>query len=441
MSEFLLDLAKGKAGGIPSYCTASPLVIEVCLRRAKESGRPVLIEATANQVNQFGGYTGMQPWDFAALLYKMADSIGLPRQQLLLGGDHLGPLVWSNEPASAAMEKAEALVRSYVEAGFEKIHLDTSMHLGDDDPGQPLGDEIIARRGARLCAACEAAFFERKAKHPSAVHPVYVIGSEVPIPGGATEKEDGITVTSPEALLRTYDVYKTIFSDCGLDSAWRYVIGIVVQPGVEFGDETFFVYHHEKASRLVGAARGLDHIVLEGHSTDYQPRTALAEMVRDGIAILKVGPALTFAMREALFSLSMIEKELLAEGHQAKLPDTLERIMLKEPVHWERHYHGSEQQLRLKRKYSFSDRSRYYFAASEVQEAIEALFKNLDTADIPLPLLHQYMPFEYEAVCRGEVESSAKALVSEHITAVLRDYEYAAFGQHMEKQIKEVCNK
>lgn len=48
-------------------------------------------------------------------------------------------------------------------------------------------------------------------------------------------------------------------------------------------------------------------------------------MVTDGIAILKVGPALTFGLREALFSLSMMEKELVPEEKRANFIETLDR--------------------------------------------------------------------------------------------------------------------
>ena len=59
--------------GIPSYCSANELVLEIALRRAKELNKPVLIEATANQVNQFGGYTGMKPADTHPAMRSMTD--------------------------------------------------------------------------------------------------------------------------------------------------------------------------------------------------------------------------------------------------------------------------------------------------------------------------------------------------------------------------------
>lgn len=40
---------------VPSYCTANELVIEAVLEEALRHDDIALIEATANQVNQFGG--------------------------------------------------------------------------------------------------------------------------------------------------------------------------------------------------------------------------------------------------------------------------------------------------------------------------------------------------------------------------------------------------
>ena len=203
----------GEKVGIPSYCSANKYVLEAALERAKASRRPVLIEATANQVNQFGGYTGMRPKDFKALVTGMAESLGVDESLLILAGDHLGPLTWSDEPEKEAMKKAEDLVREFVEAGFTKIHLDTSMKLGDDSKTEMLATEVIARRGVRLYKACMDSYEKVKAANPDAMRPVFIIGSEVPIPGGAQEAEEGINVTRPEDFRDTVDTYKRIFAE------------------------------------------------------------------------------------------------------------------------------------------------------------------------------------------------------------------------------------
>ena len=86
LQKMMEDRRNGIKAGIPSYCTANPLVLEMALRRAKKLGRPVLIEATANQVNQYGGYTGMVPKDFYKMVLEMAEKIGVPENQMILAG-------------------------------------------------------------------------------------------------------------------------------------------------------------------------------------------------------------------------------------------------------------------------------------------------------------------------------------------------------------------
>jgi D-tagatose-1,6-bisphosphate aldolase subunit GatZ/KbaZ len=121
------DISRHKAGehiGICSVCSAHPLVIEAALRFDLHTNNKVLIEATSNQVNQFGGYTGMQPADFRDFVNKIAREVGFPSERIILGGDHLGPNCWQGEPAAEAMEKSVDLIKAYVAAGFSKIHLD-----------------------------------------------------------------------------------------------------------------------------------------------------------------------------------------------------------------------------------------------------------------------------------------------------------------------------
>ncbi len=117
---------------------------------------PVLIEATCNQVNQFGGYTGMTPAEFVAYVHGLAAENDFPTGQLILGGDHLRPNVWQNEPAASAMQIAADMVRVYVKAGYTKIHLDATMKLGDDNPSRPLDVELATRRAAWLAKTAEA---------------------------------------------------------------------------------------------------------------------------------------------------------------------------------------------------------------------------------------------------------------------------------------------
>lgn len=416
---------QGELCGIPSYCTANELVLEEILLRAKERNCPVLIEATANQVNQYGGYTGMQPKDFYKKVFDMAKKLEVKEELIILGGDHLGPLTWQDEPEAEAMKKAEELVYQYVAAGFTKIHLDTSMKLADDPDGA-LSTETVARRGVQLYQVCMQAYETLRRQKPDAMRPVFIIGSEVPIPGGAQEAEDSLAVTRPDAFAETVRTYRSMFEKAGVPEGWKDVIAIVVQPGVEFGDDQVFFYNREAAHDLCRKLQSYPEVIFEGHSTDYQSAECLREMVEDGVAILKVGPALTYGLREALFSLTMMERELVPAAEQAYLIETLDQAMLDQPNNWKKHYHGTYKQVGLARKYSFSDRARYYIGEPEVVAAINKLFRNLDKYTIPMNMLHQYMPRQYEEVRNGRLELSPKALALDGVAQFMADYEYAA---------------
>ena len=426
--EMVKDQKNGKPTGITSFCTANEWVIRAVMDHLKDSALPILIEATANQVNQYGGYTGMRPADFRDFVMSLAAKTGFPAERVVLGGDHLGPLTWKSQPAAKAMEESHTLIREFVLAGFTKIHLDTSMRLGDDSTSEALDTAVIARRGAELAVTAEKAFAELKASRPDAVAPVYVVGSEVPIPGGAQEEEEGIHVTTVADFRATVETFRVEFEKHGLNDAWSRVIAVVVQPGVEFGDDTIHEYDRAAATALCQSAKALPEVVFEGHSTDYQTKQCLKQMVEDGIAILKVGPALTFALREGLFALNMIEKELFRytpEVRQSNFIDVLDEAMLRRPQNWRNHYHGTPAKVRLARKFSFSDRARYDLPDPEVQESLGLLIANLGATTIPLSLLSQYMPLQYLHVRDGLINNHVEALLKDRVMDCVKDYLFA----------------
>ncbi len=128
------------------------MVVEAALRRGRAEAMPVLIEATCNQVNHEGGYTGMTPADFLRFVEEIAGRVELPRDHLILGGDHLGPNPWKALPAEEALKRAEAMIGAFVDAGFEKIHLATSM----GSAGEPaaLADELTVARASLVTSSC-----------------------------------------------------------------------------------------------------------------------------------------------------------------------------------------------------------------------------------------------------------------------------------------------
>lgn len=413
---------RGKANGIYAVCSAHPIVLEAAIRYAHANHTPLLIEATSNQVDQFGGYTGMTPADFRSFVCGLADSLNFSQDMLILGGDHLGPNRWQNLPAEQAMANADDLIKSYVAAGFKKIHLDCSMSCANDPV--PLTDEIVAERAARLAKVAE----ETCIAHFGESDLVYVIGTEVPVPGGAHESLTELAVTTPDAARATLQAHYHAFEKRGLEGIWPRIIALVVQPGVEFDHTHIIDYQPQKAVSLSKMVEDYDTLIFEAHSTDYQTPQSLRQLVKDHFAILKVGPALTFALREALFSLAAIEEELLPAKASSGLRHVLESVMLDRPEYWQSHYHGDGNARRLARGYSYSDRVRYYWPDSQIDEAFERLVRNLADEPIPLPLISQYLPLQYVKVREGDLSATPRELIINHIQDILQQYHCASLG-------------
>ncbi|WP_426340104.1 D-tagatose-bisphosphate aldolase, class II, non-catalytic subunit [Pseudoduganella sp. S-14] len=405
----------GQAVGLYSVCCSHPAVLRAAMQVAAQYGTPLLVEATSNQVDQFGGYTGMKPAQFRDYVHRLAQEQGFPAERLVLGGDHLGPNAWQSQDAASAMAHADVLIDAYVSAGFHKIHLDCSMRCADDEP--VLSDETVAARAVRL-----AIIAEQSAARAGLPPPVYVIGTEVPVPGGEASLEQALAVTAPQAAQRTLEVHRRAFAKAGLYAAWQRVIAMVVQPGVDFDQANVQHYDALAAAGLSAFAASQPGLVFEAHSTDYQREAGLHQMVRDHYAILKVGPAATFALREGLLALCLIEEALLGKEQASRLMDVLDEAMLAKPQHWQKHYLGSAAEQRLMRRYGLSDRCRYYWGEPAVAAAVSQLLANLAGRSIPLPLLSQYLPEQLPAVLQGELAAAPQALLEHKVGRVLAQY-------------------
>ena len=325
LTEVVRRQKAGQPQGITSVCSAHPLVIEAAVVQARETGGHVLVEATSNQVDQYGGYTGMRPADFRDLVYGIAAESGLPLDRVILGGDHLGPNRWQALTPDEAMQRADALVAAYVAAGFTKIHLDCSFACAGDPV--PLTDGVVAERAARLIRTAEetgrpragraypvrdryrGAHTRRRARDARRARPDHARG-------GAHHSG-----AAPQGV-----------RPARLDEVWPRVMALVVQPAVEFDHVRIVDYRRELTEELRKVLDDEPTMVYEAHSTDYQTAEALTALVEDHWAVLKVGPGLTFALREALFALAAIEDELVPAAERSRLLEVVEERMLAEPA-------------------------------------------------------------------------------------------------------------
>jgi D-tagatose-1,6-bisphosphate aldolase subunit GatZ/KbaZ len=200
------------------------------------------------------------------------------------------------------------------------------------------------------------------------------------------------------------------------------VIALVVQPGVEFGNETVEDYNPARARKLTAVLNRHPKLVFEAHSTDYQTPESLAALVRDGFAILKVGPGLTYAMRQALFALAAIEQECLPPAECSGLRELVESAMLARPEFWQKHYSGNPDEQRRLRVHSYSDRIRYYWTQEDVRRAVDRLIMNFEGRKIDETLLSDYLPFQYGRVRAGLVINRALPLIFDAIGCALTPY-------------------
>lgn len=417
----------GETAGIYSICSSHRIVLEAAFEQAGQDKSPLLIEATCNQVNQFGGYSGMTPADFTGYIFRMARRMNFPEDRLMIGGDHLGPYVWRKEQAERAMENAQTLVAECVRAGYSKIHLDASMPLGDDEV-DAIPNKTSAERAAKLCLAAERTAEQMQQQ----TYPIYVIGAEVPTPGGSTATINDVPVSDPQEVSGFIEICRTEFLRAGLNDAWNRVVAVVVQPGIDFGETWVAPFNSGVAgmlsefhNRLPGA------MTYEIHATDFQTGQALEKMARDHFALMKVGPCLTHSFREAVFALSHIEEIRLGGRKSIELSgirEVLSRVMDAEPGYWESH-HRAESASDWTVLFSYLDRVRYYWTRIEVENSLARLLANL-SGTIPGPLLSQYLPVEYKAVAEGLIHEDPVSLIRHKIRNTL--YPYAAACRMME---------
>ncbi len=400
----------GQPVSLPSVCTAHEQVLRICLDAAARRGAALAVEATSNQVNHQGGYTGLQPQAYADRIRALAEAAGLP---VVLGGDHLGPQVWRRQPAEAAMAEAETMIAAYIRAGFTKIHLDCSEGCAGEAAQLP--DAVTASRSARLARVALDA-----AADPDGL--AFVIGTEVPPPGGARLDEEGdIPATTPASARATLAAHRDAFEAAGLGPVLPQVCGLVVQPGVEFSPMAVHPLPMDRDPGLRAATSDWPGLTLEAHSTDYQPAPVYRRLAELGFGFQKVGPALTFAWRRAVYGLDLL-RGLIGDPPEETLPGTMERIMLAEPGSWQSHYTGPPRAQRIARHFGLADRIRYYWPHPAAQRSVAQLLAQMGGSDLPRPLLSQVFDAATLDLAEARGGLHPEALIAAEVERALAPY-------------------
>jgi D-tagatose-1,6-bisphosphate aldolase subunit GatZ/KbaZ len=413
---------RGAPQGLYAACTASAFAMRAVLHQAASDGSPALIESTAAQVNLSGGYAGLTPRRFRREVLLLARRAGLAAERVILGGDHIGLHPWRRQAAEQAMGLATALAAACAAAGYRKLHLDTATPARDDpreaDGTLPL--EIVSRRAAALCRAAEEA-----ARQAGEGPPWYVIGSDVPPPGGSREGSDPVPPSAVRKVAETVAAHRQAFRAGGLADAWERVFAVVVYSGADFGPRVVHPYDSGRAAPLVDWIRRRRDLVFEAHSTDFQTPGALASMVADQFGVLKVGPALTYVMREALFALAALEEASLGQRkgvRRSRLPEVMEALMLADPRHWKGYYQGSAAEQADLRRRAYSDRIRYYWFHPRAVAAVDRLLRNLTALPPPQSLIDRHLPDAAARIRGGLIAWDPGRIVGDRIGRVVQAY-------------------
>ena len=247
-------------------------------------------------------------------------------------------------------------------------------------------------------------------------------GSEVPVPGGETGRHATLAVTTPEAARRTLDLHRTAFAARGLDDAFGRVVGLVTQPGVDFGNDQIIGYQRAPAAGLAASAVALGGPLFEAHSTDYQTVGALGHLVRDHFAILKVGPELTFAYRQAVMALERLEA--LMGLAPSGVTDALLAAMRARPADWRAYVEDGPRETTLM-LFGLSDRLRYYWPDAAVQQAQARLFAALRQARPEPGLVAQVTG---GLVAATDPASLPETVIRRMVGAVVQKYRTATQG-------------
>ena len=355
----LNKIIKNKA--LPSFCTSNIETIKSIIFFCHINKLPCLIECTSNQVNQEGGYTYKTPKIFVKEILALRKKIKFNPKNLFLGGDHLGPLPWAGNLNNIALKNSINLIKDYLNENFSKIHIDTSIQCKND---KYINSEIVFKRTSKIL---NNTIIQKKIKNR-----FIVVGTEVPLAGSGDKKK--IVITSNQRIKNEVFNFKKIFKKINLENNF---FGLVIEPGMKYSHSSITKPNFTNFRKKKNISKQ-NNFFYEAHSTDYQSKIILRQLVKNNFRFLKVGPELTYNYSRSLFFMENIEKEII-KNKKSNIKKIIFSSMLKNKKYWKGYYIKKKPDLFLNSKL---DRMRYYFDTKEVTNSILTLKKNINSIDI-----------------------------------------------------------
>ncbi len=409
----------GATIGLPCFCTANEMVLRTLFECCATHDVPAVIEASSNQVNQDGGYTGMSAADFSQWIGLLSAEYGVANERLVMSGAHLGPRPWSHLSPKDALDKTKNLVKDFAAAGFRKIHLDAPVACNEEQ--QP-DLQTLATRTARLCEIAE-----KHSPHPDQL--VYVLTAPMTEPAFesnfSTEAHRAPPATNAEQLNTTLAAYQEAFIKQGLRHAWTKVVSIDAYLGIGFDHFSVHPLRENPIRRLSTEIMKHDGLSLSATSVDYQSSRNLSTLVENHVVFLKTGPELTFRMRESIFALATIAQQI-AVTDTPDIIAVIDSAIIEHPADWAPYFTGDIAIRKQLHHYSFSDRLRYYWNFPDVRSQLLKFISSLDTIKLPEALVSQH----FLAKEFGTLDIPASQLIHGNVKQSIYRL-YQASGYHL----------
>jgi len=345
---------------LPSFCTANFNVIKILIIFAKHHNLPILLESTSNQVNQFGGYTGLTPKEFYKKISKLKKKIKINKKQVMIGADHLGPLPWKKFNSKVALKNAKTLIKKCIALKYDKIHIDSTIICKDD---KSLNLNFIRSRSEEI-------FNTVPKKNIKDVF--FVFGSEVPFAGGGNNSKP-----KPSKLnnIKTdYSLYNSVLKNLNINKKNKF--SLVIEPGMAFSNSKVILPKLEKFRKRLSFSKK-NNFSYEAHSTDYQKLKTLKKLVKNNFRFLKVGPELTFYFYQAIKKMEEIEHMYC--NKKSNIEYELINAMQRDDKYWKDYYKGTKNKIKFLKLNSYLDRMRYYWDSKKVKKSMNKLIKNINT--------------------------------------------------------------
>jgi D-tagatose-1,6-bisphosphate aldolase subunit GatZ/KbaZ len=389
---------QGERIGIISLDALHPIVVEAYLLSALEDGFPAVIEVGAHSFSD----NRTTPSAFTNNINQIAEKVEFPLDQLIFSAYDLNLLVQMDTADQNEQKKISHIISEIIEGGFGIFGLNAS--------GANFGE---------LIRTIEKSVSENLGAHK----PLYVID----LPGAQADPGRGSFSDPAENDAKIPHLIEEMLVDCEPNIKER-ILAVRMSLGRGHDGETVFPFSKHVFSDIHARLKAVFPNLLGAGHIDHQPQSILSELVKAHFGYMRVGSELTYTMREAIFSLAMMENESMQGKpgvYLSNLMVELDKAMQFSPDRWSAYYPGNGFEQLLARKYSLYDRSRFFWDDEEVQEAWARLVQNFKSYPVPVTVLRQFMPDQYAHLVSGEIQNTPETLVLDKLQDILRRYSTA----------------